>query len=832
MKRIALIVGASSLAMSTGALAQPSTGTTGSPAGQAAEEVTDEGEIIVTARRRDETAQETPVPLTVLNEALLDRYAVQGIDSIASLTPGFHTGESSGAVGGSISLRGIGSGESAPFIDQAVSVNVDGVQISTAQILRAAQMDLKQIEVLRGPQALFFGKNSPGGIVSLTTADPGNELEGMARGGYEFKANEWYFDATMSAPLSDSVGLRIASHYSTMDGYMKVISPPTAGVTPSGLKAFPKKDELFLRGTLSFDPSDRLSIRLKATYTDTDIVGGGSYYSDIVGCPYGLPQEIIVVASNCKNDGVIVAAQLPASTLALNPLLRPNGHRKNRQWLLTGAIDYQLTDALKLTSVTGYYDVDEDTSSNGGYGLAASNVFTVLFRNKQLSQELRLASDFESPLNFLIGGHYEDRKLFTETYIVIPTSGNFELPVESTHQKQTSYSVFGQLLFDVNDKVQLTVGGRYSHETKKLLDYEVTVEPIGAPTPILASSDTVDVTTLPSYPGTKLTFNNFSPEVTVTYKPADDVMLFASFKKGFKSGGFDSGYTAGAIRTNPARGQTFRPEKVTGGEIGLKSRFADRQVTFNATGYWYSYDDLQVSTYDTLARAFTTQNAAKARIRGIELESSFRPNSVPGLSLHATAAYNDAKFQDYLADCYKGQTIALGCNLNFVPSLDQNNPGPRVAQVGGLFGYYTLQDLSGVRLRKAPKVTASFGGYFEFPVSSGVMMSLSSDVSFSGGYNYGTTYQPFTYQKGYAKLDATLRLFSENKRWEFAVIGRNLTNRRNLLNGIDRTGTGGLKGSVGPTCATATQTGCDTLPDVIGTPTEPRTVALQLTWRH
>jgi iron complex outermembrane receptor protein len=830
MRGLAFIAGASLLAMSNTAFAQESATRTDPPAAKPSDQTTDQGEIIVTARRRTETAQQTPVPLTVLNEALLDRYGVKGIDSIASLTPGFFTGETSGAVGGSISLRGVGSGESAPFIDQAVSVNVDGVQISTAQILRAAQMDLKQIEVLRGPQALFFGKNSPGGVISLTTADPGSQPEAMLRGGYEFKANEWYWDATASVPVSDDVGVRLAAHYSTMDGYIKVISPPTVGVIPSDLKAFPKKNEAFLRGTISLKPSDQLSIRLKGTYTDTNIVGGASYFSDIVHCPYGVPQEIIVVPSNCQNDGVIVAAQIPLSTLALNPLLERNGHRHNEQVLLTGTVDYQLTDALKLTSVSGYYNVDENSSSNGGYGLAASNVFTVLYKNKQFSEELRLASQFKGPLNFLLGGHYEDRKLFTQTYIVIPTSGNFELPVESTHQKQLSYSVFGQLLFDVTNKVQITAGGRYSHEVKKLLDYNVTTAPFGVP--VLTSTNTVDVTTLPTYPGTRLTFNNFSPEVTVTYKPHNDMMFFASVKKGFKSGGFDSGYTAGAIRTNPARGQTFKPEKVKGGEIGLKSRFADRQFTFNATAYWYVYSDLQVTTYDTAARAFRTQNAAKARIRGIELESAYRPSSVPGLNFHATAAFNDTKFLEYLGDCYQGQTFALGCNLNFVPSLNQANPGVLPAQVNGLFGYYTLQDLSGFRLRKAPKYTATFGGYYEFPVGTGLMMSLSSDLSFSSGYNYGTAYQPYTYQKAFTTIDAMLRLFTQNKHWEFAVIGRNLTNKRNLINGIDRTGTGGPKGSTSPTCTTISQTGCIKLPDVIGTPAVPRTVALQLTWRY
>lgn len=769
-------------------------------------QVFDEGQIIVTARRREETAQNTPVAITVLNEALLDRYGIKGIATIAQLTPGLFTGEASGSVGGSISLRGIGSGDSQPFIDQAISLNIDGVPTSSAQLLRAAQLDLKQIEVLRGPQALFFGKNSPGGIISMISSDPGNRLEVMARAGYEFRAEEKYVEATVSGPLSDKIGARIAARYSKMNGYIKVISPPAPGILPSTLGRFPAQEEMFLRGTLAFTPSDRLTVRLKGTYTDTDINGGPSYYSDVTACPYGVPQGTVDVASNCRNDGTIVTAQLSPAFLALNPLMgtNPNGFRKNRQTLLTGTIDYDLSDALKLTSITGYYGIRERLAGNGGYGLSSVNGYGVRFDSDQVTQEVRLASDFDGAVNLLVGGFYETKKLYTITFIGSPDT-MVQRAVESTHQRQKSSSLFGQLLWNPVEPVQVTVGGRYTHENKRLLDY--TVIPVGgAP---------VDVTQDPRYPGTTLRFNNFSPEATISYKPATDMMLFLSYKRGFKSGGFDAGYTAGGILANPARTQTFDPEKVKGFEGGLKSSLLDRQLTFNLTGYWYDYNDLQVAVFDTIAQAFTTQNAAKARVRGIELDTSFRPRTVPGLNLHIAAAYNDAKFRDYLAACYNGQSPSLGCNQL-----------PNAAGTA-----FTSQDLAGRRLRKAPEWSATFGGYYEFAVTSGVMASLSSDVAYSSGYDSGSSYQPLAYQSSFAKIDATFRLFSEDKSWEFALIGRNLTDKRNLIAGIDRTGTGGGRGSL-PTCATLAQTGCSRLADIAGTPAQPRTVAVQLTYRY
>jgi len=813
-----------SSAWAPAAFAQPA-------AGSEEADAINEGDIIVTARRRDETAQNTPVPLTVLNDTLLDRYGVRGVATIAQLTPGLFTGESSGAMGGSISLRGVGSGESMAFIDQAVSVNVDGVPISSAQILRAAQMDLKQIEVLRGPQSLFFGKNSPGGIISLTTADPGKDVEVLARAGYEFTAREKYADVTFSAPLSDTIGARLAAHYSKSSGYFRLFTPTGLGVTPSDESRFPAQEEFFLRGSLAFKPSDRLSLRLKGTFTNNDTIGGSSYFSDIVACPYGVSQRPGEGAGNCQNDGVLYTAQLPASFMALSPYLEnPNGNRTNKQLLLTAALDWELSDQLKLSSVTGYYNVRERLTSNGGYGPYSNNGFAVRFRNDQISQELRLASSFDGPLNFLVGGFFEHRKLFTLTMIGVPYGGtlaapptaplNLRLPIESTHQEQDSYSAFGQLLFNPTDQIQITAGGRYTHEVKTLLDYTIVV---GTASGYGAG---VDVTKLADYPGTptpKLKFNNFSPEVTISYKPMTDMMLFASWKRGFKSGGFDAGYVNGALLgtsaaavARRAAGQTFAPEKVNGFEAGLKSTLFDRQLTFNLTGYWYDYDGLQVSVFDTTARAFRIQNAAKARVKGIEVELSYRPQAIPGLNLHANMAFNDAKYRNYLSDCYAGQTQALGCNTGPLNGVN-----------------FTAQDLSGRRLRKAPVFNATFGGYYEAAVNDAWMFSLSADANVSSAYNVGTQLQPIARQGAYTKFDATFRLFTENKRWEFAVIGRNLGNVRNLINGIDRTGTGGAKGTNGVSCTgIGTPVGCVATADLIGTPATPRTVALQLTYRY
>lgn len=754
-------------------------------------------EITVSARKRVESAQSTPVPLNVVSEDMLDRYAVRDITSVVRFSPGLVIGQATNAVGGSISLRGIGSGDSSPMVDQAVSINVDGVQISTAQILRAAQFDVRQIEVLRGPQALFFGKNSPGGIISLTSADPGDRPEFLVRGGFEFEAEERFGEMIVSGPLTERVGGRLAARYSKMDGRFDIFSPPFPGETPYGLDSFPKQEEVFLRGTAVFEPNDRLKIRLKSTYVDVDMIGSSSMFSDLIYCPYGSAQGVAgfpaAGVDDCRKDRRITASLLPPETSLLDPLATddPHGMRTNEQVLLTGDVSFDLTDSLNLTAVTGYYEADEYFSTNASHDIRAWQAASGTFNPRQLSQEVRLTSDFASPVNFMVGAMYERRRASQATSIVRPKAG-LKLPTESTSQKHEAYSAFGQVIWDATERLEVSLGGRYSHEKRRVLDY-------------IVETATVTADVVPLLPVTEVSFDDFSPELTLSFQATPDILLFGSYKQGFKSGGLDSGYTGGAILANPARGIDFAPEEVEGFEVGMKSSLVDGQVALNLTGYWYDYDNLQVSAFDSQAQVYKVISAARARVRGIEAETFYTPHAVPGLTLHLSGTFNDAKYLEYLADCYTGQTIELGCNKVLNP----------------VTGLYTSQDLSGQQMQRAPRYTASLGVYYEFPVSDKLMIGTSANAAYTDDYQAGSLSQPGGHQGSFVKTDATIRFFRPDQRWEIALIGLNLTNKITVDRANDKPGTGSGKGGT---------TGV--LSDIVGALSPPRQVMLQATYRY
>jgi iron complex outermembrane receptor protein len=208
-----------------------------------------------------------------------------------------------------------------------------------------------------------------------------------------------------------------------MDGYFKIVTPTVAGVTPMDIERFPDQKELFFRGTLTWDPSDRVAVRLKATFTDTDMLGGSSQFSDIVACPYGTPQRPGETAFNCLNDGKLLISQIPASSMQMSQLSRKSERQPQQQPVAAERPDRLGRDRYGQTDlVTGYYKVTEKLTSNGGYGPYSNNAFGVRFSTDRFTQELRLASSFDGPVNFLAGGFYEDRKLYTLTMIGSPTA--------------------------------------------------------------------------------------------------------------------------------------------------------------------------------------------------------------------------------------------------------------------------------------------------------------------------------------------------------------------------------------------------------------------------
>ncbi|EJL35052.1 TonB-dependent receptor [Novosphingobium sp. AP12] len=758
------------------------------------------GDIIVTARKRSERLLDVPVAVSALSKEQLERYATVTLTNISQQVPQLVIAESQNQVGGSINLRGIGSGISNPSTETAVTLNIDGVPISYGNAIRLGQYDLGQVEVLKGPQALFYGKNSPGGIVSLTSQDPGKVFEAKLRTGYEFAGDQRYVEGTVSSPLTDTIGARVVGYYSKEDGWFQNVAVPIAGVTPGPAADSYNAEDVFVRGTLTYDSAGggtRAKAKIAYGKRTRDGVGptGGS---QIVFCPGGVSR--LSGAIDCELNRKFYSVILPARMTALDPTLQDGvPFAKSSQFLTSLSVDQDLGEALTLSSVTGYYQlreksVDPFTFSNATYFGASNDIDATGF-----SQELRLATDFDGPLNFLVGGFYQDAHFKIRQAFAVDFGGaTTPFLVGSTYYNvhTEASSLFGQARYKLVEDLELAAGGRYSWETKSLYGTSY-ASPIDVLNP-------------------KRKYTDFSPEVTLTWRPSTNLTLYAAYREGFTSGGFNTVPTtlrSQANQTPPRVDLSYGQMTAKGGEAGIKGYLAGRQVMFDLVGYYYKYSGLQLSRYDNASFTQLTQNAGGAEIEGVEASVTYRPSALPGLSVNAAAAYNHSKYTDFIGGCYAGQSVAAGCNLN------PRTPSLPAATYGTAANPYQDQDQTGQRLFRAPEFSLTAGVAYDHEFSTSLGGTVALDTAYSSSYTTQTEANPLNHQSSYWQLNGAITLNGgDNKPWEVALIGRNLTNKLYVV-----------AGSVVGATATGTGTSVTRQGDVLGTASPPRSITLQLT---
>ena len=773
-------------------------------------------DIIVTARRRSESVQSIPVAVQAISAATVQTRDLTSLEKIAAATPQFTVARASNGAGAQLTMRGIGSNATSIGIEQSVAIVVDSVYYGQGRVINEGFFDLARVEILKGPQALFYGKNATAGVISLTTADPGKEREIMARIGYEANARQLYGELIYSTPLSDTLGLRLAVRGSKMfGGYYRNAagsqSYPTFDVsngfaaTPHTAAAAaadqPQEREVIGRATLKYDGGTGLTATLKASGSWNDTIGNGWNYS-AVRCPTGA--TALNPAYKCDGGFKLYQNNFPTDIAQATPFARSNGDLYNtyKSWQVTGTVNYDMQN-VTLNSVTNYNWNNNkfgcDCDFLGGGVWATENASYHAF-----SQELRALTKFDSPVNVMVGGLYQKTKRTFFQTVLFANLENSQAPAgmryvayakDSATDGET-WSAYGQAIWKILPTLEATAGVRYTHETKKSYFTQPYVNP--AVTTIFRPQSAAANGTLTG----DQTFNDWSPDVTLSWKPTSDVMVYGAYKTAYKSGGFsNSAINSSLVTNNPSADLAFNPEKGRGFEAGIKSTLFDRQLRANLTLYSYKYTDLQIDYFNSQVFAYVTYNAGAARAKGVEFELEYAPRSVPGLSFHGTVNYNKARYINFISPCWSGQSIAAGCSLT----------------VAG----QARQDLSGAPTSSAPEWTTTAGISYEIDLGSSLKFGANVDTRTSSSYLGSSFGDPYTRQGAYAVFDAGLRIGAQNDRWQLAVIGKNLGNKFYFIGG----GTAPLTGA-------GTGTNSATLGDIIGYGSMPRTVRMQLTVRY
>lgn len=769
-------------------------------------------EIVVTARKRTESIQDIPVAVSAFSEKQIERSDMTSVEKIAAFTPQMTVGRASSGSGAQISMRGIGSNSTSLGIEQSVSVIVDGAYSGQGRVINEGFFDLARVEVLKGPQALFFGKNATAGVISLTTADPTDQLYVKARAGYEFQAEQVVLEGVLSGPLSDTLGARLAVRGSKMfGGYYRNVSEPfnydtfdvatgivTERIAPPSPDDQPKEKELLARLTLLWEPSANFSWNLKGT-VDYNRNNNNSWNYIAFGCEGGTST---VTPYACDPDTFVSHMNLmPAAVGAETPFGKDDGSLYNyyRAFGITSQMELNL-GSFDVTSVTNYSRNKNSWACACAY--QAVGVFATEGTTwRSFSNETRALSQFDGAFNFMVGAFYQKTKRVFDQYVIFagvensdaPEGNRFVAYSKNSETKGETISPFAQAIVDVTDRLNLTAGVRYTHETKDSYFVQPYVNP--ALTGLFVEGQTV---------AAEQTFNNWSPEATLTYEFTPDINVYGAYKTAYKSGGLSNSGIYSALSTAPEDDFLFEPEKAKGFEIGLKSMLFDRQLRLNVTAYKYKFTNLQVDFFNAPTFAYLTVNAGDAVSKGVETEFEYAPYDVPGLTLRGSLNYNKSRYKNFLGPCFAGQTPAEGC-----PS----PTGP---------GGFPLQDLSGKPTSVAPEWTGTLGGYYEGDLGPDSTFGFGVDMRYSDDYIASAFGNERSRQDSYVTIDASARVRFQGDKFELAVIGKNLTNKQYFLGAH----------ADGPLTGSGTGTDAGISADQIGFGTVPRTVMLQATFQY
>ncbi|WP_299195474.1 TonB-dependent receptor [uncultured Erythrobacter sp.] len=725
--------------------------------------------IIVQARRQSESLQDVPVTVTAIGGETLERYGVDQVADVTSRVPTLNVQVGGSGSGGQLSLRGVGSSNISASFDSAVAFDFDGVQVSTMRLVQAGFVDTAQIDILKGPQSLFFGKSASAGVFSIRSADPTPDWEVGASASYEFEEKGWTYGGFISGPLSDTLGIRLAAEYNDIDEYVE-LQPGTPAVNQ-----FRTQENFVGRVTLEWEPFPGFNANFKATYVRNE--GDGAIgHSDIDCGANGIADPVFLLGgglvipagNDCNaNDGLYylpdTAPPLAGSVpTASGPTLAEgfNGVPFSETELFFARLKFtfDLTDNLRFVSTSGFVDLDATDLDNYSYvgilgpgvpgGVGTSDPRNAL---QQFSQEFRLQSDFDNGFNFMLGAFYESREFIFDTsqqavnisFVAPDPVTGFTFDWDKVHVTDTeAVSLFGSVILDLSDRLELSGGVRWTDESKTNTISVPYVHAFLSAGPAFINSG--------FFSGPiEFSDSNFSPEATIKYEVTDDFNVFASFKTGFKSGGIDNSALPSAsllgfddpdpaVRQATADALIYGSETAIGGEIGFKSQFDGRNVTLNGTIFYYVFDDLQVQNFDAVNIQFQTLNAGEVTTKGVDVSWNWR-TPVEGLSLSGNLAYLDASFTD---------TFQTGVGSD---------------------------DLDGRKVARAPEFSGNFAFDWEVPLSNSLELGVGGNAIFSGSYFTNEDTLNDLRQDSYVALDGRISVGDPDGMWRLALVGVNLT---------------------------------------------------------
>lgn len=720
------------------------------PAETAAQDAPESNDIIVTARRRSESAQDIPIAVSVLAAQQLDETGAFNVNRLQQLAPTLQF-YSSNPRNTAVNIRGLGVpfGLTSDGFEQGVGIYVDDVYYSRVASATFDFLDVAQIEVLRGPQGTLYGKNTTAGAINIQTNQPTFDFEGRAEvslGNYNYQQAR----LAVSGPLSDTLAARIAFSGTSRGGTIRNV---TTGENIQSL------DNIGLRAQLLWEPTSDLKVKLVGDYNRQDAVCCGSVFVRAGATQRPLNRQFAALAA--------VQNYAPPST---NPFDRLTDlDSKLNAGNTIGGLALKITWDVgpgTFTSVSAWRTWNWKPENDRDFtGLSIVRLSQNPSQQDQYTQEFRYAYTGEQ-FDFVLGAFAFDQRIDTQgteqhginssRWTINPTNPLSNDPTvldgltaRNTQQlKSTSLALFGQLSWKVTDAFTIQPGARLNYD-KKSGFYERRVftgtgaELTGTETDARSRAQLAVFTPQTSAPSDSDW--NLTYDLTLSYQIAPDVLAYGTYAKSFKTIGINqNGLPTDANGVPIAEAGTIRPEKVDHFEAGLKSQFWDRKATLNLAAYRTDIRDYQATVTNGqfgVLRGFLA-NAGKVRSQGIEADFSIRPSE--RFTAYASGAYSDAKYVRF-TDAPCPPELSGGTTVG--PGQTPSAPGTP----GGLSPANC--DISGQRLPGVSKWAFSFGAEGNLPATflgQKGEVYLGYDGSYRSGFSSNPSPSAYTNVAGYS----------------------------------------------------------------------------------
>lgn len=652
-------------------------------------------EIVVTAQKRSENSQNVPIAISALSSETLTEMGIDDTQALETGVPSL-TFINTGLIS-QIYLRGIGTRFTLAGLEPSVAVYIGEryAPRATGGIFSFGP-EVERVEVLKGPQGTLYGRNATGGAIRIVRKDVDDTFGGTVRAGIG-NYDQLNLAAAINVPIAEGLGIRLSSQFERRDGYERNLA---RDLVPNAPKKVDNKNYWKLGGHVKWSPGDGMDMDLAVDYwrqndrQAQDVIAINPQFNTgtLLGGLTGTRQGEVATSMAAKNDGDELSSEfkfgLDLGTMQLVSVSTYSDFK------MAYAVDGDGTSAPFLDSFEGTYN-----------------------KSTTWSQEVRVLSDSAMPFRWIIGANYFDDDVTSQALFNTP-----QLPMRATvaqNVRTKAKAVFGEATYDFTEQLSVTLGGRYSWEKKRIF--------AGEPD---RPGFTRGVTFLPLERSDS--WEKFTPKATVQYEWSKS-MIYATFSRGFKSGGYSAPITPNDI--------ALRPEVLDMYEIGHKGDYFDRSLRLNAAAFYYEYTDLQVtragSSGDTII--IRTENAADATIKGAELDVTWYPTSQLEIAFGGT--YLDSKYSEFSTTA-KVFNNSLGTSMFGMSDRPYDASGDRLLRAPDLAGYARLTyDFVLPTARLPVTVNYAYKGiyYFDF-VADQASKSFKQDAY--GLFNARATYIP------------------------------------------------------------------------------------------